>query len=169
MSASAGRSAIDCSWRRVNRSTLCIRPPRARLPANAKLLTGKPPDASSSPCVCGPTTRSCAQLRPIRPEWSPTAGETPAVAKPRGLSTDRSGCYGIPSRIHADRLRSKYLEPWGLVRALESPETELFKIVRVLSSPLGLIRHGKKTQKERVGEAKNNDHNLLLRPRSRVF
>ena len=48
-------------------------------------------------------------------------------------------------------VRSKYLEPWGLVRALESPETELFKIVRVLSAPLGLNRLGKKTQKERVG------------------
>jgi len=62
-------------------------------------------------------------------------------------------------------------EPWRLVRAQESPETELFKIARVLPSPLGLVRHGIKckTQKERVGEAKNNDHNLLLRPRGPVF
>jgi hypothetical protein len=48
--------------------------------------------------------------------------------------------------------------------------TELFKIARVSHSPLRLIRHGSKckVQKER-GEVKNNDHNLLLRPRSRVF
>jgi hypothetical protein len=50
-------------------------------------------------------------------------------------------------------------------------ETQLFKIARLVPSPLGPVRHGNKckTQKERVGEAKNNDHNLLLRPRGRVF
>jgi hypothetical protein len=106
----------------------------------------------------------CA-IEALRPEWSRT------VVSRQPLSTDPSGCYGILLESIPIWLRSGI---FGALRTCTCPRVarnRTLQIARVLPSPLGLVRDGNKckTQKERVGEAKNNDHNLLLRPRGRVF